>query len=85
MAGNRVEARLPEAFLKLKKEYETNTEFVMRAMRALRAQEHPEYATKSNPLEHQLLVKLVKEFAKQGIKMKLETEEIELVKRLFKE
>jgi len=80
-----VRARVPNEFMKLKKEWETITEFVLRAMKALRAHKVPEYQDRGNPLEHALLIKMIKVFAKKNIRMDLSQDEIELVRRLYKE
>jgi len=70
-------ARVPFSLLGLKRQKETDSEFVIRAIEALKGA--------GNPLEHQLMVKMVKVFVKNGIKMELTDEEFGLAKELYKE
>lgn len=83
MAKIKINARIPPELMQLKHKWETQTEFVTRAMKALRAQQVEGYG--SDPIEHQLLVKMVKVFAESGIKMELTEKEINKVKELYKQ
>jgi len=74
----RIQARVPHELYLLKKPRETQTEFIIRAITALRD-------GGTDTAEHALLVKMVRVFAKHGIKMDLSKDEVEIVKRLYKE
>lgn len=71
--------RVPNELMLLKGKYETPTEFVIRAIKLLRD------GKGSDPKEHELLLKIIKEFVKQKVNMKLDKEEIQLVKELWKQ
>lgn len=69
-------ARVDNVFLNLKKKMETTTEFVERAMKALREKEQMDK-------EHELLVHMIKEFVKKRVKINLKNEHVELVKSIY--
>lgn len=75
-----VSVRVPNNLMKLQGTHETDTEFIIRAVKALRPDDHP-----SSDMEHGLLVKMIKKFVESGMKMPLTRDEVELVKKLYKE
>lgn len=81
--GNRstlVSVRIPNNLMKLQGTHETDTEFIIRAVKALRPYNHV-----TNDMEHELLVKMIKKFVESGMKMSLTKDEVEVVKKLYKE
>lgn len=79
-SSTQIGCRVPNELMRLKRNEETMSEFVVRAFTALRDGKKVE----NNGTEHVLLEKMIKVFAQKGIKMELTQEEIEVVKRLYK-
>ena len=75
-----VGVRIPNELLKLKQEYETPTEFIMRALFRLR----DDKVNKSDGADTALLAKLISAFVKNKVKAMLSPEDIKRVKELYK-